>query len=60
MIRLPDDRPAARWHGTYAEYPAGPIFTATPHPGVSIQVAAGEAGLTMAFGLADAWWEAEG
>ncbi len=60
MIRLPDDRPAVRWHGTYAEYPGGPIFTATPHPGVSIQVATGETGLTMAFGLADAWWETEG
>ena len=60
MIRLPDERVTARWHGTYAEYPAGPIFTATPQPGVTIQVAAGGAGLTMAFGLADAWWEAEG
>ena len=60
MVRLPDERIAARWHGVHAAYPDGPIFTATPHPGVAIQVAPGGAGLTMAFGLADAWWEAEG
>ena len=60
MVRLPDERIAARWHGVYAAYPSGPMFAATPHPGVTIQVAPGAAGLTMAFGLADAWWEAEG
>jgi hypothetical protein len=60
MVRLPEERIAARWHGVYASYPGGPMFTATPHPGVTIQVAPGGAGLTMAFGLADAWWEAEG
>jgi D-hydroxyproline dehydrogenase subunit beta len=60
MVRLPDERVAARWHGVYATYPYGPIFSATPHPGVTIQVAPGGAGMTMAFGLADAWWEAEG
>ena len=60
MIQLPDERIAARWNAVYAKYPGGPIFSATPEPGVTIQVAAGGGGMTMAFGLADAWWEAEG
>ena len=56
MLRLPDWSIAARWHGVYAKSPRGPIFTAEPQPGCHVMGSPGGAGMTLAFGLAERWW----
>ena len=58
MLRLPDWRIAARWHGVYAKHPTKSFVTAEPQPGCVVAVAPGGAGMTMSFGLAADWWEA--
>lgn len=60
MVRLPDETLQARWHGIYAKHATLPMYTATPQPGVTIRVAPGGAGMTMSFGLADAFFEGAG
>jgi FAD dependent oxidoreductase TIGR03364 len=60
MVRLPDETIAGRWHGQYAKHPSLPVLNAQPRPGVTIMVAPGGAGMTLSFGLAQAWWEATG
>lgn len=60
MLPLPDPRIAARWHGVYAKHPTRSFVTAEPQPGCTIAVAPGSTGMTMSFGLADDWWEANG
>ena len=57
MVRLPDWTVAARWHGTYAKHPDKPIVYAEPQTGGVMVMAAGGAGMTLAFGLARDWWE---
>jgi FAD dependent oxidoreductase TIGR03364 len=57
MLRLPDPTVAARWHGIYAKHPDKALVTAEPQPGCVVCMAAGGAGMTLAFGLAEAWWE---
>lgn len=58
MLRLPDWRIAARWHGVYAKHPTKSFVTAEPQPGCVIAVAPGGAGMTMSFGIAADWWGA--
>ena len=58
LARLPDWTIAARWHGLYAKHPEKMIVHAEPQPGCTIAVAPGGAGMTLAFGLAEDWWEA--
>lgn len=57
MLVLPDWTPAARWHGTYAKCPSGPVFASEPLPNVFVRTGTGGAGMTMAFGLAELDWE---
>jgi FAD dependent oxidoreductase TIGR03364 len=58
MLRMPDWQIAARWHGIYAKHPTRSFVTAEPQPGCVIAVAPGGTGMTMSFGLAADWWEA--
>lgn len=58
MLRMPDWQIAARWHGVYAKHPTRSFVTAEPQPGCVIAVAPGGTGMTMSFGLAADWWEA--
>jgi D-hydroxyproline dehydrogenase subunit beta len=58
MLHLPESRITARWHGTYAKHPTKSFVTAEPQPGCVIAVAPGGAGMTMSFGIAADWWEA--
>lgn len=58
MLRLPDPTVTRRWHGVYAKHPTVPQFTAEPQPGCHILTSPGGAGMTLSFGLADAWWDA--
>jgi FAD dependent oxidoreductase TIGR03364 len=59
MLRLPDETVAARWHGVYAKHPAQAVVTARPLPGVELRVAPGGAGMTMSFGLAEAYFDGQ-
>jgi FAD dependent oxidoreductase TIGR03364 len=58
LTALPDPTLAARWHGVYAKHPTDLFVTLDPQPGCTIAVAPGGAGMTLAFGLAADWWEA--
>jgi D-hydroxyproline dehydrogenase subunit beta len=57
VIRLPSWEIAERWHGVYAKHGTRPLFEAEPLPRVHVQTATGGAGMTMAFGLAERFWE---
>jgi D-hydroxyproline dehydrogenase subunit beta len=57
VIRLPDWQVAERWHGVYVKHPSRPVFEAEPLPGVHIRTGSGGSGMTMAFGLAEKFWE---
>ncbi len=57
MLRLPDPTVARRWHGVYAKHPTTSQFTAEPQPGCHVLSSPGGAGMTLSFGLADAWWD---
>jgi FAD dependent oxidoreductase TIGR03364 len=57
---LPDERIAARWHGEYAKHSSLPWFVAEPLPGVALMAALGGAGMTLAFGVAEEWWNDAG
>ncbi len=57
VIRLPSWEIAERWHGVYAKNGKRPLFEADPLPGVHIRTGTGGAGMTMAFGLAERFWE---
>lgn len=58
MARLPDWEVSTRWHGVYAKHPGRSLFTAEPQPGCHVIAAPGGSGMTMAFGHAEAWWDA--
>ena len=60
LVRLPDRTVRRRWHGVYAKHPAQVQFTAEPQTGCHILASPGGAGMTLAFGLADEWWERAG
>ena len=57
MLRLPDWSIAARWHGVYAKGPDPIHFSAEPQPGCFVMGSPGGAGMTLAFGLAERWWD---
>jgi D-hydroxyproline dehydrogenase subunit beta len=57
MLRLPDPAVARRWHGVYAKHPTAGQFTAQPQPGCHVIGSPGGAGMTLAFGLAEEWWD---
>lgn len=59
MIRVPDWTLSRRWHGEYAKHPTQPIVFAEPQPGCVIVSSPGGAGMTLAFGYAEDWWNAE-
>ncbi len=57
LIDLSNWTIVARWHGIYAKHPTQAIFSAEPQPGVVVSTATGGAGMTLAFGLADEFWQ---
>jgi FAD dependent oxidoreductase TIGR03364 len=57
VICLPTWEIAERWHGVYAKHESGPVFEAEPLPRAYIRSATGGSGMTMAFGLAEKFWE---
>ena len=57
VIRLPSWEIAERWQGVYAKHGKQPVFDAEPMPGVHVRTGTGGAGMTMAFGLAESFWE---
>ena len=59
VFHLPDWGIRRRWHGIYAKYPGGYAFRADPIPGVSVSTGTGGSGMTMAFGIAEEFWNQE-
>lgn len=57
MLRVPDPTIRRRWHGVYAKHPTLVQFTAEPQPGCHILASPGGSGMTLAFGLAERWWD---
>jgi FAD dependent oxidoreductase TIGR03364 len=56
IIQLHDWSIAERWHGLYAKHPTQAIVEREPYAGIHLCTAAGGAGMTMAFGLAETAW----
>jgi len=56
MLRLPDWRIAARWQGVYMKPATGTHFSAEPQAGCHVMGSPGGAGMTLSFGIAQAWW----
>ncbi|MGL4423585.1 MAG: FAD-dependent oxidoreductase, partial [Gemmataceae bacterium] len=59
MLTLPAPEPVAHWHGIYAKHPTKPFVVIPVRPGVTGILAAGGAGMTMSFGLAHEYFEAQ-
>jgi FAD dependent oxidoreductase TIGR03364 len=57
VICLPSWEIAQRWHGVYAKNAGQPVYDVQPLPGVHIRTGTGGSGMTMAFGLAEKFWE---
>lgn len=57
IVNFPVWSIAERWHGLYAKHPKLPVVELEPHPEVHICTGAGGAGMTLAFGLAEAAWQ---
>jgi FAD dependent oxidoreductase TIGR03364 len=57
LLDLPDWTVARRWHGVYLKAPGRTHFVDEPLPGVTVFNGLGGAGMTLSFGLADAFWE---
>lgn len=53
FVRAPELEIAQRWHGVYAKHPDQPFLSLSPAPGVRVITAAGGAGMTLSFGLAE-------
>ena len=56
VIRLDDWTIKERWYGVYAKHPELPVFDHRVNDCVSLFVGTSGAGMTMAFGLADRYW----
>lgn len=57
LLDLPDWSIARRWHGVYLKNLSGTHLVEEPLPGVTVFNGPGGAGMTLSFGLADAYWE---
>ena len=57
VFRLPTGQIHQRWHGIYAKHPNMPVFETSPTPEVHLFQGTGGAGMTMAFGLAEQFWQ---
>ncbi len=57
LIQLPSWKIQARWHGIYGKLGSGPVFEHEPIPEVHLFCGTGGSGMTMAFGLAEKFWE---
>jgi FAD dependent oxidoreductase TIGR03364 len=53
FLTAPDFRIASRWHGVYVKDAAAPWRCASPADGATLVMAAGGAGMTLSFGLAE-------
>ena len=60
LVNLPDWTITTRWNGMYAKHPEKTFVTAEPQPGCVVAMSPGGTGMTMSFGLAERWWEANG
>jgi D-hydroxyproline dehydrogenase subunit beta len=60
LIRLPSWEITERWHGIYAKHRTDRITMVEPQPGVQLLTGVGGAGMTLAFGLAEEFWESGG
>ena len=58
MVRLPDPKVAARWTGIYVKHPTKSFLSLEPAANCSVLTAPGGAGMTLAFGAAQDWWDA--
>ena len=56
VIKLDDWTIRERWYGVYAKHPELPVFDHRVDDCVSLFVGTSGAGMTMAFGLADRYW----
>jgi len=56
IIRLDDWTIKERWYGIYAKHPELPVFDYCIDDYVSLFVGTSGAGMTLAFGLADRYW----
>jgi glycine/D-amino acid oxidase-like deaminating enzyme len=57
LLELLDWTIAQRWHGIYARHATEPVFSVEVAPNVTIFSATGGAGMTLAFGLAEQFWQ---
>jgi FAD dependent oxidoreductase TIGR03364 len=53
FLTVPDLRIASRWHGFYAKHPQEAYLIVKPAAGATVVTAAGGAGMTLSFGLAE-------
>jgi FAD dependent oxidoreductase TIGR03364 len=53
FVTIPDLTVSARWHGMYLKHPTEPYLAVRPTPETLAVTAAGGAGMTLAFGLAE-------
>lgn len=60
MLRLPDWTIAQRWQGVTMKSPSAMQFRAEPQPGCHVMGSPGGAGMTLSFGIAEAWWQGRG
>jgi FAD dependent oxidoreductase TIGR03364 len=53
FLAAPELEIAQHWHGVYAKHPDQPYLSFSPEPNVRVVTAAGGAGMTLSFGLAE-------
>jgi D-hydroxyproline dehydrogenase subunit beta len=57
IVRLPSWELTERWHGIYCKHPTERYHVQEPLAGVHLITATGGAGMTLAFGLAERFWQ---